>query len=82
MSTTAPRVKAATTDEELRVQAYRLIVGFDAATELTANRDGKYWGDLKKKVIQKLKDRGTPENLGVEETVTYVMKNYREKETS
>ncbi|MNN95240.1 hypothetical protein D3C81_2140120 [compost metagenome] len=72
-------MKAATTDEELRQQAYNLIAGRDSAADPIAKRDGKFWGDIKKRAIQVLTERGTPENLGIAETVESVLKSYRNK---
>lgn len=74
---TANRVKAAQTDEELRNQAYNLIAGRDQASDADAKKDGKYWSEIKKRAIKVLTERGTPENLKVEETVEYVLREYR-----
>lgn len=71
------RTKAATTDEELRQQAYNLIASRDAIADPTTKRDGKFWGGIKKYTIDVLTKRGTPENLGVTETVENVLKTYR-----
>lgn len=75
--TSAHKVKAATTDEELRNQAYNLIAGRDQAADADTKKDGKYWGEIKKRAIKVLTERGTPENLKVEETVEYVLREYR-----
>jgi len=77
--TTTARTKAATTDEELRQQAYNLIASRDIASDPTTKRDGKFWGNIKKHTIEVLTKRGTPENLGIAETVESVLKSYRAK---
>ncbi|MNB58527.1 hypothetical protein D3C87_715440 [compost metagenome] len=74
---TAHKVKAATTDEELRQQAYNLIAGRDLSADKDIKKDGKYWSEIKKRAITVLTERGTPENLGIVETVEAVMKSYR-----
>lgn len=74
---TANKVKAAQTDEELRNQAYNLIAGRDQAADPDVKKDGSYWGAIKKRAIQVLTERGTPENLGIAETVESVLKSYR-----
>lgn len=76
---TAQKTKAATTDEELRQQAYNLIAGRDQSADKSVKKDGKYWGDIKKRAIHVLTERGTPENLGITETVESVLKSYRNK---
>ncbi|MNO95237.1 hypothetical protein D3C76_868740 [compost metagenome] len=72
-------MKAATTDEELRQQAYNLIAGRDQGADEGVKKDGQYWGDIKKRAIHVLTERGTPENLGITETVESVLKSYRNK---
>ena len=79
--TTTVRTKAATTDEELRQQAYNLIASRDIASDPTTKRDGKFWSTIRKHTIEVLTKRGTPENLGVTETVESVLKAYRQKTT-
>lgn len=79
---TAQKVKAANTDEELRQQAYNLIAGRDHAADADTKKDGKYWSDIKKRAIKVLTERGTPENLGITETVESVLKSYRSNQST
>jgi hypothetical protein len=74
------KVKAAQTDEELRNQAYNLIAGRDQMADADTKKDGSYWSAIKKRTIQVLTERGTPENLGVAETVESVLGSYRKNQ--
>ncbi|MNH37865.1 hypothetical protein D3C79_988230 [compost metagenome] len=73
-------MKAAQTDEELRNQAYNLIAGRDQSADAGTKKDGAYWSAIKKRAIQVLTERGTPENLGVAETVESVLGSYRKNQ--
>jgi hypothetical protein len=69
----------AQTTEELRNQAYNLIVAHDHRNGSSVERNDAYWSKIRRRAIEVLTARGTPDTLDIHGTVDKVLEAVRKQ---
>jgi hypothetical protein len=67
----------AQTEEELRNQAYNLIVSHDHRNGPGVERNDAYWAKIKRRTVEVLMTRGTPNTFDVHGTVDKIIESVR-----